>query len=314
MSRWEEAETLIAVIDAGGFAAAAQRLGVSQSTVSRRIATLEARLGGRQLLARTTRSVRTTELGERYAADARRAIAGLARAERDVRDEAGALRGELHLTLPPSLGRECLLPVLEPLLAAHPALRLKLDMTERYVDLHEELVDLAVRVRAVERSGIHDELLARAPFVIVGVPGYLDRFGRPGTPAELSALTLIAQLSPRGTAGIMDELRGLGVALDTATRIRTNDASTIKHFVLAGVGVSGFPLPLVRRELEAGMLEALDIGVPLPSSTYYASLPRDRLHSPSVRAVIDAFRAALLGEQRQYRTPTSISNLGLPSR
>ena len=145
MSRLEDAEVFVAVVDAGGFTAAATALGVTQPAVSRRIAALEARLGVR-LLTRSTRRLRPTAAGSSFYARARRALAELEEGECEASAESAELRGGLRFTAPPAFGRHVVVPQLAAFTAAHPAITIDLVLGERRLDLAEEAVDLAVRI------------------------------------------------------------------------------------------------------------------------------------------------------------------------
>src|SRR5262245_21501135 len=130
MSRVEDAEVFVAVVDAGGFTAAAAALGVTQSAVSRRVAALEARLGVR-LLTRSTRRLRPTDAGASFYARAQRALSELEEGECEAAAQSADLRGAIRLTAPPALGRHLVVPHLAAFAAAHPAITLDLVLGER---------------------------------------------------------------------------------------------------------------------------------------------------------------------------------------
>jgi DNA-binding transcriptional LysR family regulator len=145
MSRLEDAEVFVAVVDAGGFTAAATTLGVSQPAISRRIAALEARLGVR-LLTRSMRRLRPTDAGATFYARARRALGELAEGECEAAAASAEPRGTLRITAPPAFGRHVLVPALAAFTTAHPAIMLDLMLAERRFDLAEERIDLALRI------------------------------------------------------------------------------------------------------------------------------------------------------------------------
>jgi DNA-binding transcriptional LysR family regulator len=134
---FSEAEAYLAVVDRGGFGAAARELGVTQSTISRRIAALEQRIGKR-LVERTTRRVTLTEAGLAFANDLRDVLARLADAEGRVQSEGSEAEGLLRVTMPTAYGRTSVLPRLAGLAKRHPRLRFELDLSDRYVDILEE--------------------------------------------------------------------------------------------------------------------------------------------------------------------------------
>ena len=140
-ANFSEAEAFLAVVDRGGFGAAARELGITQSTVSRRIAALETRIGKR-LVERTTRRVALTEAGLAFANDLRDVLARLADAEGRVQSEGSEPEGLLRVTMPTAYGRTSVLPRLAALARRYPRLRFELDLSDRYVDILEEGYDL----------------------------------------------------------------------------------------------------------------------------------------------------------------------------
>src|SRR5690242_20065943 len=142
---FSEAEAYLAVVDHGGFGAAARELGVTQSTISRRIAALEQRIGKR-LVERTTRRVTLTEAGLAFANDLRDVLARLAEAEGRVQSQGPEAEGLLRITMPTAYGRTVVLPRLAVLGQRHPKLRFELDLSDRYADILEEGYDLAIRI------------------------------------------------------------------------------------------------------------------------------------------------------------------------
>jgi len=136
MSRLEDAEVFVAVVDAGGFTAAAAALGVTQLAVSRRVAALEARLGVR-LLTRSTRRLRPTDAGTAFFERAHRALDELDEGECAASAASVEVRGNLRVTAPPAFGRHVIVPALAAFVTDHPALTVDLVLAERRLDLAE---------------------------------------------------------------------------------------------------------------------------------------------------------------------------------
>ena len=168
-----EAETFLVVAECGGFGAAARELGVTQSTISRRIATLEARLGVR-LIERTTRHVALTDAGRSYANELHDILLRLrdadARAQRGTAEPEGLVR----VTMPTALGRASVVPALARVVRRYPKLRFELDLSDRYVDLGEGTYDVAVRLSTTPQSGIREEQIASFGLCLCASPGYLE--------------------------------------------------------------------------------------------------------------------------------------------
>src|SRR4051812_10911886 len=145
MDRLESMQVFIAAVDDGSLAAAGRRLGRSAAAVSRAIAFLE-QGAGTELLHRTTRSIRLSEAGERYAAACRRILAELEGPDMSAEGERAAPHGTLTITAPPIGGEEILVPIVTAYLETFPAVNVNLVLLDRHVNLVEEGVDIALRV------------------------------------------------------------------------------------------------------------------------------------------------------------------------
>ncbi|WP_375759695.1 LysR family transcriptional regulator [Corallococcus exercitus] len=183
--------TFVAVARQGSFTGASRRLRISPSVATRAIAQLEERLG-LALLTRTTRSVRLTERGQVYLESCQRLLEDLDEAERRVRGENAEPRGELSLSAPIVFGRLHVLPVVQKLLAAHPALSVRLHLSDRNQHLVDEGIDAAVRLGDLKDSGLIALKVGTVRRVLVASPQYVKRRGTPRSPAELIRHELIA--------------------------------------------------------------------------------------------------------------------------
>ncbi|RKG69799.1 LysR family transcriptional regulator [Corallococcus exercitus] len=183
--------TFVAVARQGSFTAASRRLRISPSVATRAVAQLEERLG-LALLTRTTRSVRLTERGQVYLESCQRLLEDLDEAERHVRGENAEPRGELSLSAPIVFGRLHVLPVVQKLLAAHPALSVRLHLSDRNQHLVDEGIDAAVRLGEMKDSGLIALKVGTVRRVLVASPRYVKQRGTPRSPAELIRHELIA--------------------------------------------------------------------------------------------------------------------------
>ncbi len=186
MDRFSDVEMFVAIVQEGGFTAAARRLGVSKSHVSRRIQALEDRLGAR-LLDRTTRTVRPTDAGVELHTRATRILADLDEAERAVRDLQSEPRGTLRINAPVSFGLRYVAPAVAGFMARWPELRVEASYSDRRVDVIAEGYDMVVRIGRLADSSLIVRRLARTRARIVGSPAYLERRGVPQTPEDLTA-------------------------------------------------------------------------------------------------------------------------------
>jgi DNA-binding transcriptional LysR family regulator len=178
MDQLDTLRSFVAVAEKASFAEAARVLGVSPTAVSRGIASLEESLGV-TLLRRTTRSVALTPEGEAYLERCRHVLEELDDAARALRGDKAEPRGTLIVTAPVVFGRMHMLPVIERLLRAHPALDARLMLTDRVVRLVEEGVDVAVRIAELADSALHVVRIASVRRVLVASPEYLAGRGVP---------------------------------------------------------------------------------------------------------------------------------------
>ncbi len=186
MGKFADLEALVAVVEAGTFNAAGERLGVAKSMVSRRISQMESRLGSR-LLHRTTRRLTLTDAGRNFYQRALQILAELDEAEQSVAAETTELRGAIKLAAPLTFGLKHLSGAITDFLDTHPAIELNLDLNDRNINLVEEGFDLAVRIGELQDSTLVARRLGISRAVTCASRAYLDRHGEPAHPDESAA-------------------------------------------------------------------------------------------------------------------------------
>lgn len=191
MDHFHLARVFVAVADAHSFAAAARQLRLSAPAVTRSVNELERHLGLR-LLVRTTRTVRVTEAGERYAQDCRRILAELQEAQESVTGLHAAPRGRITLTAPVLFGAYFVTPLLSQFLQRHPEVTASCLFLDRVVNLVDEGVDVAIRIGALPDSSLQAIRVGQVRRVIVGAPAYLAHAGTPQRPEDLHTHTIIS--------------------------------------------------------------------------------------------------------------------------
>lgn len=194
MDRFQEMAIFLAVADEEGFAAAARRLNMSAPTVTRAVAALEERIGA-QLLARTTRSVRLTEAGQRYLEDCRRILDELEEAEDSAAGGHVTPRGLLQLTAPVLFGELFITPVMVSYLDAHPDVSIRALLLDRVVNMVEEGIDVAIRIGALPDAGLQAVRVGSVRRVVCAAPMYLAQAGEPQHPDQLAAHRLVVSNS-----------------------------------------------------------------------------------------------------------------------
>lgn len=181
---YAELEAFETILRQGSFTAAARQLGITTGAVTRRLRTLETRLGI-QLLHRSTRRLSLTEPGRHYYAEIAPALAQIAAAAERARDLSAQPRGELRVSLPMNFGRLYVMPHLSDFLQRWPGIEVDARFDDRLVDLVGEGFDLAIRIGALTDSRLVARRLADTRRILVAAPDYLERRGTPKTPGDL---------------------------------------------------------------------------------------------------------------------------------
>ncbi|QAY75154.1 LysR family transcriptional regulator [Sphingosinicella sp. BN140058] len=263
----EELRTFVEVADAGGVTAAALRLGVSKSIVSRRLARLEADLGI-QLLARTTRGAALTEAGVTFRDHAARVCAEIDIARETILPE-GELRGSFRVAAPLTFGPTHFAPVLAELARLNPLLQVRSCYTDRFVDLIAEGFDCAIRVGHLANSNLLARRVGQTPAVYVAAPAYIARHGAPETPEEFGTHEVVMQGNETWLAMDGDEI----IPLKPHGRFKADNAVALVAAALAGIGVAGVPTLLVTEHLASGALVPVMTRYPPPVLGVYVVRP-----------------------------------------
>ena len=286
------------VVDRGGFAAAGRALNVPKSKLSRRVAELEARLGVR-LLQRTTRKLSLTTAGELYH---RHCVS--VREEAEAAEEAVAVvqsepRGTIRVTCPVTLAQTTVGPLIPLFLQQHPQVRLHMQVSNRVVDLVQEGVDVALRVRpTLDDSGsLIVKNLGASQSLLVATPAQLQRHGRPHMAEDLHNLATVAMSAGDGRASwTLIGPGGREYEFQHRPVYTADDLLTLKYAVLKGTGMCVLPDYLCRRELRIGELEQVLPGWAPRPGVIHAVFPSRRGLVPAVRCFLDFLGEHVTGE------------------
>ena len=307
--RFEVMQAFIAVCDAEGFSAAARKLDISPSVVTRLVAGLETRLGVR-LLQRTTRSVRLTDAGARYLERARRIVAEVEEAELSAQEERGEPTGRLVVAAPVVFGRLYATPLLTRYLELYPKVSIELQLANHYVSLVEEGVDVAIRVGTLVDSGLISRGLGQTQRTLVASPAYLSQYGMPRLPSELAGHRLIAfsgAVSQREWPFWTD---GRMSSVPVEPQFLSNsDEAAIDH-AIAGGGIASTLSYQVGDACRTGRLVEILRAFAPPPVPIQAVFPTSRLLSRKVRAFIDLVEQASPAWQLEDRRPAEAPSHG----
>ncbi|MGK9165215.1 LysR family transcriptional regulator [Inquilinus limosus] len=275
------------VVDSRSFSAAAARLGLSKSAVSKQIAKLEDRLGAR-LLNRTTRTLSPTDAGQDFYERCLRVAREVEEAERAITHLSAEPRGVLRLNAPASFGREYVAPLVPEMLARWPELRVEAIFEDRFVDVVAEGFDLVIRITRLQDSSLVARRLAPCRRLVCAAPAYLERHGVPRVPADLTRHDCV--LYSYATDQNEWEFVGPDGRVETVRvdgRLRANSAEVTLAALLAGAGVALSPDFIVGPDIAAGRLVPLLTDYENPFGAIYAVWPHNRNLAPKVRAVVD---------------------------
>jgi DNA-binding transcriptional LysR family regulator len=282
MDRIDAMAAFVAVADLEGFAAAARKLGLSPSNVTRLIAALEDRLGAR-LLQRTTRSVTLTDVGARYLERARRILSDVEEAEISAQAERTAPSGRLVVSAPIGFGRLHVSPVMSKYLQRYPDVSGELRLSDRMINLVEDGVDLAVRIGHLPDSSLVARSVGDMRRIVVASPHYLSRRGEPNHPVAVTSHDTI-QFGASDWNFVED---GREVRVPCTPRFITNSADAAILHAEQGGGLTRVLAYQAAGAIAAGrlkiVLERFEQAL-LPIHIVY---PTSRLLSAKVRAFVD---------------------------
>ena len=276
----------VAVVDANGFAGAARKLGISPPAVTRAINELESQLGVR-LLTRTTRVVRVTEPGARYAADCRRILGDLAEANESVGGLHGEPSGTLTITAPALFGARFVTPIVTEYLERYPGVNASCWFLDRVVNMMDEGMDIAVRIGELPDSSMQAVRVGRVRRVICGAPDYLEQHGIPQAPDDLAAHSIVSAnaVTPSSDWRLVQDGAPRVVKLQPRLSTTTNDSAVAA--AVSGFGLARLLSYQVADELRAGQLKIVLSEFETPPLPVHLVHREGRHASRKARAFLD---------------------------
>ncbi|MFC5525851.1 LysR family transcriptional regulator [Rhodanobacter ginsengisoli] len=288
MDRLDAMKVFIAALDEGSLAGASRKTGRSAAAVSRAVAFLEARVGV-PLLHRTTRSIRLSEAGERYALACRKILADLEEADRQAAGERSVPRGTLTITSTVFAGVEILRPIVDAFMDEYPTVTVRMHMLERPVNLIDEGMDLALRITHLADSTLVAHRIGEVRKVVVASPKYLATQPRIVELADLAKQRIIAMAHMGLDSWSFPPLEGSSVprSVSFTPRLVIDNIQAAVASAVEGHGVTRLFSYHVAREIEQGLLRiVLADAEPAPTPVHLVS-PYGRLAVPKVRAFVD---------------------------
>lgn len=287
MSELEEIRSFVALVEAGTATKAAARRGLAVSAISRRLKELEERLSV-QLVQRTTRRMRITEEGHLFYERCVRLLADLAEAEAEVSRGTSQLKGPIKVATPVTFGVSHLSSAVATFLRQYPEITMRLDMSDRRVDLIEEAFDLAIRIGTLDDSTLRARKLTDVQHVVCAAPSLLNTFGPVRQPNDLEGapglcygnLPQPATWKYRGPEGE----RGV---VTVNPRLEATNGDALREAAVAGHGFLCEPSFIVHQAVEQGLLRPLLTEYRWYEMGIYAVYPATRHVSQRVRHFID---------------------------
>lgn len=287
--------SFVRVVEAGSFSAVAREAHTTQPAISKQVAWLEARLGAR-LLERTTRKVALTDEGALYYEKAKAILDAVDEAEAAVRKGRQQVAGVLRVACSVGFGRFQVVPRLADFLARYPQLRIDLRMSDAFIDLIEEGIDVAIRIGALADSSLIARRIGTTHRVVVASPKYLKGRPRPRSPRDLQAHECIVYSALATMNEWRFEREGRAESVRVDGRFRCSSAEGVREAALAGLGIAWSPVWLFGDELRSKTLVTLLPEWRSPPLPIHAVSPPSRRHSPRVNALVEYLEGGFRGD------------------
>lgn len=286
MDRLDAMSVLLAVVENGSLSAASRQLKTPLATVSRKVSELEAHLGA-QLITRTNRKVLLTETGRSYVEAAKEILSRVEEAERVAAGEYSAVKGDLTVSAPIVFGRLHVLPVVVDFLKAHPEIDMRLALGDRFANLVDDHIDVALRIGNLPDSNLVATRIGTVRRVVYASPGYISRHGAPAHPSSLGEHDCITfeNVTAAHVWRFLEDGRELTAPI--RSRLIVNTAESAVDAAIAGLGLTRVLSYQVAQPVSDGLL------VPLLETFEHPPLPVQLVYLPQglvpmkLRAFVD---------------------------
>ena len=298
MDRVAAVALFIRIVETGSFTKAAAEFGITQPTATKAVAAMEQRLGAR-LLHRTTRGVNPTEVGTLYYDKCKAIAQQIEAADNLATLMQSGVGGTLRVSTSVAFGRRVLVPLSIAYMREHPSLTVDLSFEDRYVNLVEQGVDLAIRMGRLADSSLGSRYLGRNPWVMVAAPAYLKARGTPKTPKELSQHACLIYSTVQGDDRWMitglDDGHGKEQVVPVRGPLRSNNLSAVLAATREGLGIAILPWYVARESVADGSVKPILERHTLPTQEIHAVFPSPKLVPGKVSSFIEHLRGALEG-------------------
>lgn len=282
MNKWDGIEAFVHVVQKGSFKEAAATMNVSSSHVSRKVAELEQRLGT-TLIHRTTRSIRLSELGERYFEECLKVLEGFEQAEESISSQKESISGSIKISCAATFGERFIVPLLSEFLLEYPNINLDIHLSNARVDLVKDGYDLAIRVGTLEDSGLIARRLCDRKEYLCATPDYIKRNGYPKNLSEISEHNC---LSISDSAWIFQQ-DGKRKDVRVSGNWSSNLGQAVLDATVSGLGVSQLPDYYVEQLIADKVLVSLLENYQYPFSGVWLVYPKERRQLSRLKLLCD---------------------------
>jgi len=301
MDRVAGVQLFIRVVETGSFSKAAGELGITQPTATKAVAAMELRLGAR-LLHRSTRGVTPTEVGALYYEKCKLIARDIDEADNLAVLLQSQVSGTLRISTSVGFGRRVVVPLVLRYMREHPGVTIDLSFDDRYVNLVEQGVDIALRMGRLADSSLGARYLGTNPWTTIAAPGYLRAHGTPRTPSDLGKHACLVYSSVQGDdRWSMTSPAGEEISVPVKGPLRSNNLSTLLAAARAGMGIAVLPWYVARESVADGVVQPIMADHSLPAQDLHAVFPSPKLVPSKVTNFIAFLQQALAGEW--WRSP-----------
>jgi DNA-binding transcriptional LysR family regulator len=296
MDRIAGVQLFIRVVETGSFSKAAGEVGITQPTATKAVAAMEGRLGAR-LLHRSTRGVTATEVGALYYEKCKLIARDIEEADNLAALLQSQVGGTLRISTSVGFGRRVVVPLVLRYMREHPGVTIDLSFDDRYVNLVEQGVDIALRMGRLADSSLGARYLGTNPWTMIAAPSYLRARGTPRAPAELAKHACLVYSSVQGDdRWSMTSSGGEEISVPVKGPLRSNNLSTLLAAARAGMGVAMLPWYVARESVAEKVVQPILADHALPAQDLHAVFPSPKLVPSKVTTFIAFLQQALAGE------------------
>ena len=303
MSQLEELTIFIRVAESGGIGKAAEQLGIAKSAVSRRLADLEKRLGA-TLINRTTRTLSLSEAGLRCYEHAIRVVDVVSELNASVTQEEHDINGLIRLSVPRSFATNHMVPIMDEFLGRHPGIRINMDVSDQFIDIVAQGLDLALRIGELKDSTLKARRLSPIDIALLATPEYLAAHGHPTNIEQLLEHSFLLHASAVINPLKLTAPNGESHTLTLKSKFSINDGDLLQQFALLGHGILVSPTFIAWKEIQSGQLIRLLPDFATSNRYLHAVYPNTRFLPKRVRLFID-FLAERFDETPYWDAPHS---------